>query len=212
MARCSCGTSRPQQRKRIAEELKDNGKRAYWAVSVGCAFPPPFLRRAGACPSPAVPVGRAFPPPLLRRARACPSPCVGCERERRNPWRLGRFSFRLIDRGGQAPALRWAGGNRFSFIVGRGPVPRHAADERKRLNPWKLGRFSFRLIDRGGQAPALREREGLRLKQETRGTGPRTTEKGVIEPSRGQAPALRGKRRFSLRRTCNRFRIFPKKR
>ena len=172
MARCSCGTSRPQQRKRIAEELKDNGKRASWGVPVGCAFPPPCLRRAKVCPSPAVPVGRAFPPPLLRRARACPSPCVGCERERLNPWRLGRFSFRLIDRGGQAPALRWAGGNRFSFIVGRGPVPRHAAGERKRLNPWRLGRFSFRLIDRGGQAPALRK-------------------KGSLNPRRGQAPALR---------------------
>ena len=97
------------------------------------------------------------------------------ERKRLNPWRLGRFSFRLSDRGGQAPALRWAGGTRLPFTVGRGPVPRHAADKRKRLNPWRLGRFLLCSNARGGQAPALRYREGLCIKHASRGTGPRAT-------------------------------------
>ena len=44
--------------------------------------------------------------PVNRSARACPSPCVG--RNSEHPWPpvCGRFSFRLGDCGGQAPALR----------------------------------------------------------------------------------------------------------
>ena len=59
--------------------------------------------------------------------------------------------------------IRWFGGTRLPFTVGRGPVPRHALDERKHLNLWGLGHFLLRLLDRGGQAPALRWVGGTRL-------------------------------------------------
>ena len=57
-----------------------------------------------------------------------------------------RFSRRSNERGGQAPALRYA--RPAPFTVGRGPVPRHA-----------IGYTN----DRGGQAPALRARKSSSL-------------------------------------------------
>ena len=89
--------------------------------------------------------------PFHRRARACPSPCLGFNRNR--PWPLGcrRFSFRSVDRGGQAPARRFA--RVPPFPVGRGPVPRRASVGKTAL----VGvRFSRRSNARGGQAPARR--------------------------------------------------------
>ena len=60
------------------------------------------------------------------------------------------FSY-ANDRGGQAPALRYARPS--PFTVGRGPVPRRASVGETAL----VGvRFSRRSNDRGGQAPALR--------------------------------------------------------
>ena len=60
------------------------------------------------------------------------------------------FSY-ANDRGGQAPARRYARPS--PFTVGRGPVPRHASIGETAL----VGvRFSRGLGDRGGQAPARR--------------------------------------------------------
>ena len=62
-----------------------------------------------------------------------------------------RFSRGSGDRGGQAPARRYAGPS--PLTVGRGPVPRHASVGKTAL----VGvRFSRGSGDRGGQAPARR--------------------------------------------------------
>ena len=62
----------------------------------------------------------------------------------------------MCDRGGQAPALRFA--RPPPFTVGRGPVPRRASVEETAL---ASVRFLRRSNDRGGQAPALRARKGF---------------------------------------------------
>ena len=54
------------------------------------------------------------------------------------------------------------------YTVGRGPVPRHASDNRT----------LFTTHDREGQALALRAAGAIRLKQRSRGTGPRPTGRG----------------------------------
>ena len=60
--------------------------------------------------------------------------------------------FHVNDRGGQAPALRFARPS--PFTVGRGPVPRRASIDRE--TALVCVRFSRRSGNRGGQAPALR--------------------------------------------------------
>ncbi len=111
-----------------------------------------------------------------RRARACPSPGIGLKKTP-GPLGCGRFSCRLKDREGQAPALR---SKKAVFFGGsRGTGPRATAKSRsfhrraracpspgiglkKTPGPLGCGRFSRRSGDRGGQAPALRFKCGLR--------------------------------------------------
>ena len=69
---------------------------------------------------------------------------------------LKRF-FHAGNRGGQAPALRFARPS--PFTVGRGPVPRRATIGKEMVLVG--GRFSRESGDRGGQAPALRAPEGF---------------------------------------------------
>ena len=82
-------------------------------------------------------VGRG---PVPRRASVGETALVGV-----------RFSRRSNDRGGQAPALRYAGPS--PFTVGRGPVPRHASVGE---TAFVCVRFPRGSSTRGGQAPALR--------------------------------------------------------
>ena len=80
---------------------------------------------------------------MARRARACPSPCAGLNRKRPWPLGCGRFSFGSNVRGGQNNVSRPCRARsddldlfvirrsqtteHAPFIVGRGPVSRHAS-------------------------------------------------------------------------------------
>ena len=74
---------------------------------------------------------------------------IGGDYRHAGPTDLKRF-FYMNDRGGQAPALRFA--RPPPFIVGRGPVPRRASIGETALAGVRFHRSGTR----GGQAPALR--------------------------------------------------------
>ena len=89
-----------------------------------------------------------------RRARACPSPCTGLSSNHPGSLSCGRFSPRSVDRGGQAPALRW----RKASLHRRARACPSPCTGLSSNHPGSLGcgHFPQRLRDRGGQAPALR--------------------------------------------------------
>ena len=124
---------------------RGSGTRGEQAPALRLSRPPPFHRRARACPSPCLGRGngvgwrsvfarvghsRGTGPRATvckavsfhRRARACPSPCLD---RNGKAWVCVRFPRRSCDRGGQAPALRARKGFASPYAVRDQAIPNY---------------------------------------------------------------------------------------